>query len=542
MSTRLAELVDLSRALAAAPGRLDKTALLAELLRRLEPEEIEIAVAFLTGSPRQGRIGLGYATIARAFGRADTVTVATPQAQTSLEETLFPAAPEPQAAPPLSIEEVDRAFDHIARLTGSGSASARERQLRALFARATQEEREFLWRVLSGELRQGALEGVMQDAIASASEIEPEAIRRAGMFGGDLGAVSRAAMTEGRGGLERFRPQVFHPIAPMLAQTAESVAEALAKLGEASLEYKLDGARVQVHKEGDEVRVYSRLLNEVTSGVPEVVEAARALAARECIIDGEAIVLDAEGKPRPFQITMRRFGRRQEVKKLAAELKVTPRWFDLLSLDGRPWIDAPQHERFAALTALDEAHVVPHLVTSEVAAAEAFYDLALEAGHEGIMAKASSAPYAAGARGAAWLKIKPAHTLDLVVLAVEWGHGRRRGWLSNLHLGALDPSTGEFVMLGKTFKGMTDAMLDWQTQKLQELETSREGIVVHVRPELVVEVAFNDVQESSTYPGGMALRFARVKRYRDDKRASDADTVDTVRSILRGETRKKRSR
>jgi len=542
MSTPLAELVDLSRSLAATSGRLDKTALLAALLRRLDPEEIEIAVAFLTGGTRQGRIGLGHATIAKAIERADRVSIPAPSAQTSLEESLFPAVDAPAASGPVTITEADLAFSTIAHLSGSGSAGAREAQLRALFARASHEEREFLWRVLSGELRQGALEGVMHEAIAAASGIDVAAIRRAAMFGGDLGAVARVAMTEGHAGLERFQPQLFHPLAPMLAQTAESLEAALARLGEASLEYKLDGARVQVHKQDSEVCVYSRLLNDVTPAVPEVVAAAGALTARDCILDGEAIVLDAEGRPQPFQITMRRFGRKQDVETLAAELKVTAMWFDLLSLDGRSLVDAPQRERFAALAALDASRVVPHVVTSDLATAEAFYDRALEAGHEGIMAKATGAPYVAGGRGSAWLKIKPAHTLDLVVLAAEWGHGRRQGWLSNLHLGALDSSTGAFVMLGKTFKGMTDEMLEWQTHRLQELEVSREGIVVHVRPELVVEVAFNDVQESPIYPGGMALRFARVKRYRDDKRPQDADTVETVQAILRGETRKRRSR
>jgi DNA ligase-1 len=544
MSTTLAELVEVSRTLAATPGRLDKTALLAALLGKLDPQEIEIAVAFLTGGTRQGRIGIGYATIAKAFERPDVVATPTPETQTSLEEALFPVAPETATAAsrPLAIAEVDETFQSIARLSGSGSGGAKERQIRALFARASHEEREFLWRVLSGELRQGALEGVMHEAIAAASGIDVAAVRRAVMFGGDLGAVARAAISEGRGALERFQPQIFRPIAPMLAQTAESVAEALERLGEAALEYKLDGARVQVHKQGSEVHVYSRLLNEVTAAVPEVVAVASGLGARDCIIDGEAIVLDAEGRPQPFQITMRRFGRKQDVEALAAELKVSAVWFDLLSLDGRSRVDAPQHERFAALVALDAAHVVPHALTGDLATAEAFYDRALEAGHEGIMAKASDAPYVAGGRGAAWLKIKPAHTLDLVVLAAEWGHGRRRGWLSNLHLGARDPSTGEFVMLGKTFKGMTDEMLEWQTKKLQEIEVSREGIEVRVRPELVVEVAFNDVQESPIYPGGMALRFARVKRYREDKRAEDADTVETAQAILRGETRKRRSR
>jgi len=319
----------------------------------------------------------------------------------------------------------------------------------------------------------------------------------------------------------------------MLAQTAEDAADAVGRLGRAALEFKLDGARVQLHKRDDEVKVYSRSLKDVTAAVPELVERVRALPAGELILDGETIALRADGTPQPFQTTMRRFGRRLEVDRLRRELPLTPFFFDLLYLDGQPLLDEPEEQRFAALSKVTSGGLlVPRTVTAAADEAQAFLEQALARGHEGIMAKALDAPYEAGGRGQRWLKVKPAHTLDLVVLAAEWGHGRRRGWLSNLHLGARDPEAGGFVMLGKTFKGMTDEMLAWQTERLLELEIGRDAYTVHVRPELVVEVAFNDVQASPHYPGGLALRFARVKRYRPDKNAAQADTVATVRQIL----------
>ncbi|MDL1862292.1 ATP-dependent DNA ligase, partial [Betaproteobacteria bacterium PRO7] len=391
---------------------------------------------------------------------------------------------------------------------------------------------DFLVRLLVGELRQGALEGVMIEAIAAAAGVALAAVRRAAMFAGDLGAVARAALTEGAAGLARFAIELQRPVQPMLAQPAEDIADALARLGTAALEWKLDGARVQVHKAGDDVRVFTRNLNEVTAAVPEIVEAVRAAPARELILDGEAIALAAGGAPQPFQVTMRRFGRKLDVDALRAELPLAAFFFDVLRRDGDSLVERPARERFAALAeALPSALVVPRLVTSDASAAQAFYAEALARGHEGVMAKALDAPYEAGSRGAAWLKVKRAHTLDLVVLAAEWGHGRRRGWLSNLHLGARDPAANSFVMLGKTFKGLTDELLEWQTRELLAREIGRDDYTVYVRPELVVEIAFNDLQASPQYPGGLALRFARVKGYRPDKRADEADTIDAVRAI-----------
>ncbi|HEV8479749.1 MAG TPA: ATP-dependent DNA ligase, partial [Candidatus Eisenbacteria bacterium] len=441
---------------------------------------------------------------------------------------------------PPKILEVDRAFEQLTKLTGPRSAQARTRLLGDLMWRVTPAERDFLIRLTLGELRQGALAGVMEEAIAQASALPADSIRRAVMLAGDLSEVARVALGEGEAGLARFHLTLFRPIQAMLAQVAEDVSDALARLGEAGFEYKLDGARVQVHRSGSEVRVYSRRLNEVTQAVPELVEAVLQLNARELILDGEVIAFDSGGRPLPFQTTMRRFGRKLDVERMRAELPLRTFLFDLLRLDDHDLIDRPGRERVAALTELAPTLVVPRLVTGDAAAADAFYDEALAAGHEGLMAKSLEAPYQAGSRGYQWLKIKPAHTLDLVVIGVEWGNGRRSGWLSNIHLGARNPETGEFVMLGKTFKGMTDEMLAWQTERFQELATSREGNVVYVRPEQVVEVAFSDVQESPQYPAGLALRFARVKRYRDDKPPAEADTVETVRAIWRGQVKKAR--
>jgi DNA ligase-1 len=439
------------------------------------------------------------------------------------------------AAARLTVAEVDDAFAAIAGLSGRGSATERARRWGELMRRATKEEADFLKRLVVGELRQGALAGIMEESLAKATSIPLSDVRRALMLTGDLLAVARAALTQGSAGLAGFRLKLFQPLQPMLAQTAESTGEALERLEQAAFEYKLDGARVQVHKAGDEVRVYSRLLNDVTVAVPELVEAVRALPAVEAILDGEVVALRPDGSPHPFQVTMRRFGRRLDVDTQRRELPLTPFFFDVLRRDETDLFDAPARERFAALEQAAPGMVVPRLITTDRAEAQTFFDQALERGHEGIMAKAVGAPYEAGSRGFSWLKVKPAHTLDLVVLAAEWGHGRRAGRLSNIHLGARDPASGAFVMLGKTFKGMTDALLEWQTKRFQELAVATDGHVVHVRPEQVVEIAFSDVQESSRYPGGMALRFARVKRYRDDKTADQADTVDTVRAILAGQ-------
>ena len=429
-------------------------------------------------------------------------------------------------------------LQRLANTTGKGSAQTKERLLGELLTRGTAEEQEFLLRLVMGELRQGALEGLVTEAVARAAGLEPGAVRRATMLAADLGRVAHAALTEGAAGLTSFRVELFRPLQPMLAQAAADVKDALTRLGEgeAAFEYKLDGARIQVHKAGDEVRVFSRQLNDVTQAVPEVVDAVHRLPLPDAILDGEAIALRPDGTPLPFQVTMRRFGRKLDVERLRADLPLAFFFFDLLYADGAPLLDEPYARRFAALAAAVPAEQrVPRIVTSEAGEAGAFFERAIAAGQEGLMAKALEARYDAGARGAAWLKLKPAHTLDLVVLAAEWGHGRRRGRLSNLHLGARDADAGGFVMLGKTFKGMTDEMLDWQTAKLLELETRREPHVVYVRPELVVEVAFNGIQASPTYAGGLALRFARVVRYRPDKAADQSDTIEAVRQLHRRE-------
>ncbi|HUF36102.1 MAG TPA: ATP-dependent DNA ligase, partial [Gemmatimonadales bacterium] len=437
--------------------------------------------------------------------------------------------------PAVELREVDAILDRVAAATGKGSAGTRRRLLGELLARLTAAEQRFLAALLVGELRQGALEGLVVEAVARAVGMPAREVRRAYMLAGDLPGVARAALAGGTAGLAGFSVRLFRPLLPMLAGTADSAADALAELGEAALEYKLDGARVQIHRDGDDVRVYSRRLNEVTPAVPEIVDAVRGLAAREAILEGEAIALRPDGTPHPFQTTMRRFGRRLEVERVRESLPLTLFLFDLLQLDGEPLLDQPYQARAAALAELVPASLlVPRLLTASPEEAEEFLRVALDRGHEGIMAKALGAPYEAGQRGRRWLKVKPVRTLDLVVLAAEWGHGRRRGWLSNLHLGAREGDG--FVMLGKTFKGMTDEMLAWQTARFQELEAARDGQTVYVRPELVVEVAFSDLQASPQYPGGLALRFARVKGYRPDKMPADADTMETLRDIYRRQT------
>jgi DNA ligase-1 len=485
---------------------LEKIDLLAALLRQLHPEEIEIVVAFLAGQTRQGRIGIGYATLRDALG-------------SSAER------------PSLEVVEIDQTLQSIAATSGSGSQRQRLELMQGMFQRATQPEQQFLTGLLMGELRQGALEGVMLEALAKASGVAVERVRRAVMVAGNMAVVARAIMQNGEAGLNDYDVRLFQPIQPMLAGTAENVSDALADLGEAALEFKMDGARVQVHRSGDDVVVYSRSLNDVTAAVPEVVEIVRALPAKDLILDGEVLSLLPDGRPQPFQVTMRRFGRKLDVDRIRQELPVTPYWFDLLYLNGGPLLDEPQARRFAALKDLAPEFVIPHTVASGLKHGEEFLEQALSRGHEGIMAKATDARYAAGARGQSWLKVKRARTLDLVILAAEWGHGRRRGWLSNLHLGARDTEKGGFAMLGKTFKGLTDEMLEWQTRELLKIEIGRDAYTVHVEPKLVAEVAFNEIQVSPRYASGLALRFARVKRYRTDKTAAEADTFQTVRKL-----------
>ena len=508
---KLQSLVDTSRRVTEASGRLEKIALLASLLASVPPDEIEIATAFLSGSLLQTKLGVGYAALQAAMPGG------------------------PAESPSLELGEVDAAFERISQVSaGKGSIGERVRLLGELLSRATRIEQEFLFRLVVGELRQGAVEGLMLEAVAKAAGVPTEQVRRARMMAGDLPTVARAALTGQAAGLVSYATQLFRPVQPMLAGSADDAEVAIAELGEAALEYKLDGVRIQVHKAGDQVAVYSRRLNDVTAAVPELVEAVRALPARELILDGETIALRTNGTPHPFQTTMSRFGKRLDVQRARGEVPLTPFFFDLLYLDGGSLVDEPGRRRLTALLdAVPESMVVPRALTSSPVEAQRFLQAALDHGHEGIMAKALDAPYQAGHRGRRWLKVKPANTLDLVVLAAEWGHGRRHGWLSNLHLGARDPGNGEFVMLGKTFKGMTDEMLDWQTKKLLELEVTRDGHTVYVRPELVVETAFNEVQASSQYPGGVALRFARIKRYRTDKTAAEADTIAAVQEIYR---------
>jgi len=510
---KLSEIVETSSRLVGTRSRLEKMALLGEVLGRAPLDRVSLLVSCLSGRLPRGRMGIGHATL----------------------QDMRRIRGAPQSS--LDLVDVDAAFVELEGVAGVGSSAARLEILRGLYRRATEEEQDFLTRLLLEDLRQGSLEGVMLEAIAKTSATPPEDIRRAFMLSGDLGLVARTALSEGTPGLSRIHLEVFRPIQPMLAQTAETVVDALAALGAAALEYKLDGARIQVHKSDDDVRIYSRQSNDVTPACPEIAERIREVSAGSLVLDGEAIALDSEGRPHPFQTTMRRFGRKLDVGALRDALPLTPVFFDCLFHDGLDLTSRPANARFELLRGtLEEDLVVPRFVTSDAGEAQTFVRKALDAGHEGIMAKSLDAPYAAGSRGKAWLKLKTPETLDLVVLAAEWGSGRRRGWLSNLHLGARDPSTGDFVMLGKTFKGMTDEILAWQTKRLQEIATETGDWVVRVRPELVVEIAFNDIQKSPHYPGGLALRFARLKAYRDDKRPEEADTIETVREIYRRRT------
>jgi DNA ligase-1 len=496
---------------ASAASRRAKTARIAELLGGAGPDAglVAIVVSWLSGELPQRQIGVGWAAL----------------------RSLPPAATQPA----LTVADVDAAFSAIKAVAGKGSQARRAGLLAGLFTAATDTEQTFLRRLLGGELRQGALGGVMLDAVAAAARIPAATVRRAAMLGGELPAVAAAALTGGAAALDAFTLQVGRPVGPMLAQTAANVTNALEKLGgEGIFEAKLDGARVQVHRAGDRVTVYTRSLDNVTDRLPEVVEATLALPVRELIADGEAIALRADHRPQPFQVTASRFGRSVDVAAARAVQPLSVFFFDILHCDGVDLLDAPTTRRTAVLDdVVPGRHRVDRLVTADPAAATDFLHATLAAGHEGVMAKSLTAPYEAGRRGAGWLKVKPVHTLDLVVLAVEWGSGRRRGKLSNIHLGARDPATGGFVMLGKTFKGMTDAMLEWQTTRFAELAVAgTDGHVVRLRPEQVVEIAFDGLQRSSRYPGGLALRFARVLRYRDDKTPDDADTVDTVRALF----------
>jgi DNA ligase-1 len=499
--TLLADLVATSATVAATSSRRAKVAALVDLLRALDSDEIVVAVALLTGAPRQGRIGV-------AWARASTLVAGA-------------------RAPSLGLGDLDDALDRLESCTGPGSDGRRATILAELGSALTDDEAAFVRRLLTGELRQGALAGLMTDAVAVAADVPAALVRRAAMLSGDLPVTARVALTDGAPALEAVGLAVGVAVQPMLASTAADVAEALGTTGPASVEWKLDGVRIQAHRSGETVGLYTRNLNDVTDRMPSVVEELRALPVRSVVLDGEVIGVTEDGIPEAFQDSASSFGRRTGTGPVVLDAS----WFDMLHVDGRDLIDEPLETRLAAMDALPALRRIPSVRTDDVDAAQALLDDALATGREGAMVKSLASTYAAGRRGKAWRKVKPVHTLDLVVLAVEWGSGRRRGLLSNLHLGALD-ADGTPVMVGKTFKGLTDALLAWQTEKFLELETGRHRHVVFVRPELVVEIALDGAQVSTRYPGGLALRFARVRRYRDDKDAADADTLDAIRALL----------
>ncbi|MBE1531001.1 ATP-dependent DNA ligase [Actinomadura algeriensis] len=502
---RIIEVARTSAAVAETSGRKAKVAALAACLGRAGAREAPIVVAYLSGELPQRQIGVGYAALRDV--------------------------PPPADVPALTVAEVDAAFTEIGAVSGKGSVARRRELVAGLLARATRAEQDFLIRLLAGELRQGALDGLMVEAIAAAAGVPAADVRRAFMLRGSLGPVATAALADGADGLRAFTLEVGRPVKPMLAAAAPSIDEAFGKLdGEAAVEWKLDGVRAQVHVSGGDVRVFTRTLDEITERLPEVVAAVRELPVRDAVLDGELIALRPDGRPHPFQVTGARTATR--TAKDADPVPLTLYLFDVLHLDGADLLDAPGADRNAALARIVPDHLrMPRLVTADPAAAKAMFDEAVARGHEGVVVKSLDTPYTAGRRGAGWIKVKPRHTLDLVVLAVEWGHGRRSGLLSNLHLGARDAESGGFVMLGKTFKGLTDELLAWQTRTLRELAVREDDWTVHVRPELVVEIAFDGVQHSTRYPGGIALRFARVLRYRPDKSAAEADTIDTVRAV-----------
>jgi DNA ligase 1 len=509
----IADLVAASATVAATRSRKAKVAALAAALARASsggPDEVLTVTSYLSGALRQRRTGLGWRGLVEL--------------------------PPPAAVPTLTVTEVHDAFEEISRLAGGGSQARRAELTDALFSRATAEEQSYLRGLVTGELRQGALDGIVLEAVAAAAEAPAAAVRRASMLAGETPPVAAAVLIGGPDALGAFTLQPGRPVRPMLASSATDVEAAMAKAAPdgapVAVDSKLDGIRVQVHKRAGEVRVFTRSLEDITARVPEVVEAVAALPATMLVLDGEAIALTPEGRARPFQETGARTASRLDVATLRARVPLTTYFFDLLHVNGDDLLDAPGGERFDRLAGVLPADLlVPRTTTSDPEEARRLFAEVVAAGHEGVVVKSLAAPYDAGRRGSAWVKVKPRHTLDLVVLAVEWGSGRRRGWLSNIHLGAREPDTGDFVMLGKTFKGMTDEMLAWQTERFLALETSRSGHVVHLRPEQVVEVAFDGIQTSTRYPAGMALRFARVLRYRDDKSAEEADTVAMVRAL-----------
>jgi DNA ligase 1 len=498
--TLLADVVTASRDLADTSSRSEKVTILAELLGRLDPSEVPVAVGFLAGVPRQGRVGIGYSTI-HGIERA------------------------PVREPSLTIDDVDRAIGEVQGMTGSGSAARRKQILGELLSRATDQEADFLRRLFTGELRQGALAGLMVDAIARAAGVSGELARRVLMLSGDLPRTAEVAITEGEDGLRAVGFEIFRPILPMLASTAASVPEAVGSFDRSSVEWKLDGIRIQIHRRDEEIRIYTRNLNDITQTLPGIVGAVRRLPLTRAVFDGEALWMSEHG-PAAFQDTV------SQIDSEAPPEGIVTFLFDALHVEGDDLLDTPLDERSALLAGIAPHLKIPGVITSEPETAQRVLDEALRAGHEGVVVKDAASLYSAGRRGKAWRKVKPVRTYDLVVLGAEWGHGRRQGWLSNLHLGARDPSTGDFVMVGKCFKGLTDELLEWQTKELLTREVGRQGIAVRVRPELLVEIALDGVQSSTRYPGGVALRFARVKRYRPDKSATEADTIDDLRALL----------
>ncbi|QNS02531.1 ATP-dependent DNA ligase [Streptomyces xanthii] len=504
----LARLAQVSQEVAAASARSRKIELLAELFRDTHPDDVAIVIPYLAGRLPQGRLGIGWRVLSRRV--------------------------EPAAEPRLTVQDVDAALTVIGDVSGAGSQAERTRLVGELLGAATEPEQRFLFGLVTGEVRQGALDAVAIDGLAKATDAAPAEVRRAVMLAGGVQPVAQALLARGPAALEDFRLTVGRPVLPMLAHTAGSVGEGLDKLGACAVEEKLDGIRVQVHRSGDEVGIFTRTLDDITDRLPEVTAAARALYGTSFVLDGEVIAFDTAGRPRPFQEIAGRVGSRVDVARAAAAVPVSPVFFDVLSVDGEDLLDLPfarRHERLAGL--VPEPMRVRRLVVEDESdaeqrsAADAFFAATLERGHEGVVLKGLEAPYSAGRRGASWLKVKPVHTLDLVVLAAEWGHGRRTGRLSNLHLGARR-ADGSYAMLGKTFKGLTDALLNWQTERLRALALSDDGHVVTVRPELVVEIAYDGLQRSTRYPEGVTLRFARVVRYREDKAPEQADTVETV--------------
>ncbi|MFD3509108.1 ATP-dependent DNA ligase [Nocardia sp. NPDC058666] len=495
------DVVHASEAVRATRSRKAKTAALAELFAATGPAEIGTVVAWLSGELVQGRIGAGWRTV------------------TGLDTP-------PSSVASLTVGEVDDIFSQFVGLNGKGSTLKRRELLTALFTAATQDEQHFLIRLLTGELRQGALTAIVVDALAQSTGIPVDVVRRAHMLSGQLPATAIAALAGGEQALQAFRLEVGRPIAPMLASPGGSLDQALTELGsQVSVEHKLDGARIQVHRDGDQVWVFTRTLRDITEGVPELVELVKSLDCTSVVLDGETLALTDAGRPRPFQETMSRFATIGDPRQLH------PYFFDCLHLNGTDLIDEPLRVRRTALAQVAGEHSIPALLAPTPEEAAEAYDDALAVGNEGIMVKSLDAPYAAGRRGKAWQKIKPAHTLDLLVIGAEWGSGRRTGFLSNLHLAALDPDTGEPVMVGKTFKGLTDELLRWQTEQFPLHETHRDNHTVYLRPDLVVEIALDGIQTSTRYPGGVALRFARVVRYRPDKEPAQADTIEAVRAL-----------